>query len=183
MFKKIISKILVFGIITTGISGALPTPKADALILAAIEHHPHQSEKLCICGFLCLFIVPPVGIILDIKSLVKDFDRQLPFLANNLEGMLLKSEITKLARVVKLDKKNRLKINKKELDKVNKENPGKFIGKEEIKLKVKIISHEDGKSKGGIVLEQSLVENILKNGDYTQEETDRAIAVLCEDSI
>ena len=182
MFKKMIGSLTLACTIITSTQILIPAKRADALIIAAFTHNHHARHDYCLAGIICLFFIPPLGLILNADSLVADFDRQLPFLADTNEGMILKSELHQIANSLEV-KKGSLRVRNKQYKKIKSE--GKINSKKDLLSKVEIINHQGASApqeevKSSIALSRSYVESILDQGDYTESEKATAVATLCK---
>lgn len=182
MLKKFIGSITLTCVLLTSSQIIVPAQRADGLIIAAFTHNHHARHDYCLAGLICLFFIPPLGLILNSETLVDDFDKQLPFLAQTNEGMKLKSELHTIANCVEI-KKGKISVKTKQYKKIKGD--GKFNSKDDILSKVNIISMNDGKdspeqAKAQIALSRDFVEQVLNEGDYTNEERELALKTLCQ---
>ncbi|MFK7825317.1 MAG: hypothetical protein AB8G05_14275 [Oligoflexales bacterium] len=182
MLKKMIGSFTLTCTILASSQVLMPTQRADALIIAAFSHDDHTRHDCCIAGLICLFFIPPLGLILNSGSLIDNFDEQLPFLAQTHEGMLLKSELYKIGNSVKVID-GTLQIRTKQFKKIGSE--GEIISKEDLLNRVEIIDNDantDPKEKvnGQIALSRDFVEKVLNQGDYSDSEKDIAFKALCK---
>ena len=182
MLKKMIGSFTLACTLLTSSQLLMPAKRADALIIAAFTHNHHAKHDYCLAGIICIFFIPPLGLILNSESLIDDFDKRLEFLAQTNEGNILKSELHKLANSVEV-RDGVLQVRKKEYKKIRSQ--GMVDSKEDLLSRVKLIENDDNldpqeKVNGQIALSRSFVKKVLDQGDYTESEKNIAYTVLCQ---
>lgn len=185
VFGNYMKKLTIAGALSLGL--ALASTQASALILStvgAVAHHrpghPHHTDHhLSIglgfgLGFLFLFVFPPVGLLLDEKgpagldTVRENLYRTLPFLKGTTEAREIEKMIAKRVTQIRDEV-----YNSTTTETVFERVKSTLESKDDFKV-------DEKAQTVWVKLDQDKIQDLLSDGDYSQEQIDLALATLAK---